>query len=107
MRRPSAARSCGRRARPRCAALPLPLPNPIPNLHPQLPLPLPLPLTLSLTTNPTPTPAQVHLLVKFAMRLDAPVTVLNVDNEQVLINSTHVTFSGIGRQKPKKYVMNV
>ena len=49
----------------------------------------------------------MHLLVKFAMRLDAPVTVLNVDHEQVVINSTHVTFSGIGRQKPKKYVMNV
>ena len=51
--------------------------------------------------------ASVHLLVKFAMRLDAPVTVLNVDNEQVVINTTHVTFSGIGRQKPKKYVINV
>ena len=51
--------------------------------------------------------ASVHLLVKFAMRLDAPVTVLNVDKEQVVINTTHVTFSGIGRQKPKKYVINV
>jgi len=51
--------------------------------------------------------ASVHLLVKFAMRLDAPVTVLNVDNEQVVINTTHVIFSGVGRQKPKKYVINI
>ena len=27
--------------------------------------------------------------------------------EQVVINATHVTFAGIGRQKPKKYVINV
>jgi len=49
----------------------------------------------------------VHLNVKFALRLDAPVTVLNVDHEQVTINSTHVTFSGIGRQKPKRYVVEI
>uniref|UniRef100_A0A7S2HMW9 CS domain-containing protein n=1 Tax=Haptolina brevifila TaxID=156173 RepID=A0A7S2HMW9_9EUKA len=49
----------------------------------------------------------VHLNVKFASRLDAPVTVLNVDNEVVEINSTHVSFSGIGRQKPKRYVVQL
>jgi len=35
------------------------------------------------------------------------VTVLNVDNEVVHINSTHVSFSGIGRQKPKRYVVDI
>jgi len=49
----------------------------------------------------------VHLNVKFALRLDAPVTVLNVDNEKVTINETHVSFSGVGRQKPKRYVMEL
>lgn len=49
----------------------------------------------------------VHLNVKFAQRLDAPVTVLNVDNEVVEINSTHVAFSGVGRQKPKRYVIDL
>ena len=51
--------------------------------------------------------SSVNLLIKFAARLDAPVTVLNVDNEQVLINATHVTFSGIGRQKPKRYQVHI
>ena len=51
--------------------------------------------------------SSVHLNVKFAGRLDAPVTVLNVDNEVVHINSTHVSFSGIGRQKPKRYVVDI
>ena len=51
--------------------------------------------------------AQIHLSVKFAGRLDAPVTVLNVDNEVVEINATHLSFSGIGRQKPKTYVVNL
>lgn len=46
----------------------------------------------------------VYLNVKFAARLDAPVTVLNVDNEVVTINTTHVSFSGVGRQKPKRCV---
>jgi len=77
------------------------------SVHLLVTLTLTLTLTLALALSLTLTPAQVHLLVKFAMRLDAPVTVLNVDHEQVVINSTHVTFSGIGRQKPKKYVMNV
>ena len=49
----------------------------------------------------------VHLNVKFASRLDAPVTVLNVDNEVVEITETRVTFSGIGRQKPKRYVIDL
>jgi hypothetical protein len=49
----------------------------------------------------------IHLNVKFASRLDAPVTVLNVDNEVVSMNATHVSFSGIGRQKPKRYVVNL
>jgi flagellar biosynthesis GTPase FlhF len=49
----------------------------------------------------------IHLNVKFAGRLDAPVTVLNVDNEEVHMNATHVSFSGVGRQKPKRYVMNI
>lgn len=49
----------------------------------------------------------VHLNVKFASRLDAPVTVLNVDNEQVRINATHIYFEGIGRQKPKRYVVDL
>jgi len=49
----------------------------------------------------------VHLNVKFASRLDAPVTVLNVDNEVVSITENRVTFSGIGRQKPKRYVIDV
>jgi len=49
----------------------------------------------------------IHLNVKFAGRLDAPVTVLNVDNEEVTMNETHVTFSGIGRQKPKRYVIDL
>jgi hypothetical protein len=44
----------------------------------------------------------VYLNVKFAARLDAPVTVLNVDNEVVTMNATHVSFSGVGRQKPKR-----
>ena len=49
----------------------------------------------------------VHLNVKFAGRLDAPVTVLNVDNEEVSITGTRVSFSGIGRQKPKRYVIDL
>jgi flagellar biosynthesis GTPase FlhF len=49
----------------------------------------------------------VHLNVKFASRLDAPVTVLNVDNEQVNITENRITFSGIGRQKPKRYVVDI
>ena len=32
---------------------------------------------------------------------------LNVDNEVVSINETHVSFSGIGRQKPKRYVVDL
>ena len=32
---------------------------------------------------------------------------LNVDNEVVEINATHLSFSGIGRQKPKTYVVNL
>ena len=39
----------------------------------------------------------IHLNVKFAGRLDAPVTVRNVDNEEVRMNET--LLSGIG-QKP-------
>ena len=35
------------------------------------------------------------------------MTVLNVDNEVVNINETHVFFSGIGRQKPKRYVVDL
>ena len=49
----------------------------------------------------------VHLNVKFASRLDAPVTVLNVDNEVVSITENRITFSGIGRQKPKRYVVDI
>ena len=49
----------------------------------------------------------LHLNVKFASRLDSPVTVLNVDNEVVHMNATHLSFSGIGRQKPKRYVLEV
>ena len=49
----------------------------------------------------------VHLNVKFAGRLDAPVTVLNVDNEVVSITENRVSFSGIGRQKPKRYVVEL
>ncbi|KAL3892674.1 MAG: hypothetical protein SGPRY_014899 [Prymnesium sp.] len=89
----------------------------------------------------------VHINVKFASRLDAPVTVLNVDDEVpkspsplisiasspplrlpsscfvsaliscvlhilnhtsvVHINSTHISFSGVGRQKPKRYVVDL
>ena len=51
--------------------------------------------------------SSVHLNVKFAARLDAPVTVLNVDNEEVSINASHVTFRGLGRQKPKVYTLNI
>ena len=32
---------------------------------------------------------------------------LNVDNEVVKMNSTHVYFSGLGRQKPKRYIMDL
>ena len=46
----------------------------------------------------------IHLNVKFAGRLDAPVTVLNVDNEVVSITESRIEFSGIGRQKPKRCV---
>ena len=49
----------------------------------------------------------VHLNVKFAARLDAPVTVLNVDNEVVHLGENRITFSGIGRQKPKRYVVDL
>jgi len=49
----------------------------------------------------------VHINVKFASRLDAPVTVLNVDDEVVHINDTHVSFTGVGRQKPKRYVVDL
>lgn len=49
----------------------------------------------------------IHINVKFASRLDAPVTVLNVDNEVVHMNDTHLSFSGIGRQKPKRYVLEL
>ena len=51
--------------------------------------------------------SMVHLNVKFASRLDAPVTVLNVDNEKVAMNESHVSFSAIGRQKPKHYIMDL
>ena len=49
----------------------------------------------------------IHLNVKFASRLDAPVTVLNVDNEVVSISENRVSFSGVGRQKPKRYVVDL
>ena len=35
------------------------------------------------------------------------MTVLNVDNEVVVINEPHVSFSGVGRQKPKVYVVEL
>ena len=53
-----------------------------------------------------PPPRAFHLSVK-PPGGSTPVTVLNVDNEVVEINATHLSFSGIGRQKPKTYVVNL
>ena len=51
--------------------------------------------------------AQIHLSVKFAGRLDAPVTVLNVDNENVTLTNESFHFSALGRQKPKTFQLHL
>ena len=51
--------------------------------------------------------SSVNLLIKFAARLDAPVTVLNVDNEKVELGNDTLTFEATGRQKPKTFKLNL
>lgn len=52
-------------------------------------------------------PDFIYLNVKFSSRIDGPVTVLNVDNEEVNLTNDSVAFSAIGRQKPKKFQLNL
>jgi len=52
-------------------------------------------------------PDFIYLNVKFSSRIDGPVTVLNVDNEEVVLTNESVTFSALGRQKPKKFQLNL
>lgn len=46
-------------------------------------------------------PDYIYLNIKFSSRIDGPVTVLNVDNENVTFTNESVHFQGTGRQKPK------
>ena len=48
-------------------------------------------------------PEYVYLNVKFSSRIDGPVTVLNVDNENVTLTPTSLEFEALGRQKPKTF----
>ena len=49
----------------------------------------------------------LHLNVKFSSRIDGPVTVLNVDNEKVLLSERRLDFSATGRQKPKQFTLQL
>lgn len=52
-------------------------------------------------------PEFLYLNVKFSSRIDGPVTVLNVDNENVTLTNDTLEFSAVGRQKPKKFRLNL
>lgn len=52
-------------------------------------------------------PDFVYLNVKFASRIDGPVTCLNVDNENVTFTNDSLYFEGMGRQKPKTFRLNL
>ena len=52
-------------------------------------------------------PDYVYLNIKFSSRIDGPVTVLNVDNENVTFTNESVHFEGTGRQKPKKFQLHL
>lgn len=52
-------------------------------------------------------PEFIYLNVKFSSRIDGPVTVLNVDNEQVTLGNNSLVFEAVGRQKPKKFRLNL
>jgi hypothetical protein len=52
-------------------------------------------------------PDFIYLNVKFSGRIDGPVTVLNVDNENVTIGDNSLEFSAVGRQKPKRFQLNL
>lgn len=52
-------------------------------------------------------PDYIYLNVKFSSRIDGPVTVLNVDNENVTFTNESVHFEGTGRQKPKKFQLHL
>ena len=52
-------------------------------------------------------PEFVYLNVKFSSRIDGPVTVLNVDNERVLLGNDTLLFEAVGRQKPKTFKLNL
>uniref|UniRef100_A0A7S0LNH0 CS domain-containing protein n=1 Tax=Coccolithus braarudii TaxID=221442 RepID=A0A7S0LNH0_9EUKA len=52
-------------------------------------------------------PEFIYLNVKFSSRIDGPVTVLNVDNENVTLTNESMDFSAVGRQKPKKFRLNL
>ena len=52
-------------------------------------------------------PEFIYLNVKFSSRIDGPVTVLNVDNENVTLTNDTLLFDAIGRQKPKTFRLNL
>jgi len=52
-------------------------------------------------------PEFLYLNVKFSSRIDGPVTVLNVDKENVTLTNESLEFSAVGRQKPKKFRLNL
>jgi len=52
-------------------------------------------------------PDFIYLNVKFASRIDGPVTCLNVDNEKVTLTNNSLLFEAVGRQKPKTFRLNL
>ena len=52
-------------------------------------------------------PNFIYLNVKFSGRIDGPVTVLNVDNENVTLTNESFHFSALGRQKPKTFQLHL
>jgi hypothetical protein len=52
-------------------------------------------------------PEFVYLNVKFSSRIDGPVTVLNVDNEEVTLTNETMSFDAVGRQKPKRFQLKL
>lgn len=52
-------------------------------------------------------PEFIYLNVKFASRIDGPVTCLNVDNEKVTLTNNSLLFEAVGRQKPKTFRLNL
>jgi len=52
-------------------------------------------------------PEYIYLNVKFSSRIDGPVTVLNVDNENITLTNSSLVFTAVGRQKPKTFRLNL